>query len=82
MSLEAMDRETDRETRVQNVSNSSFPAHAQGPAARAQDTPASGGLEQCLAQEAALQACRLMPGFGKDICKSGVRAKYAGAACP
>ena len=82
MSIEAMDRETDCEERVSNQAASSFARSASSSAAAASGTPVASVLEQCLTRTAALQACRLMPGFGKDICKSGVRAKYSGVSCP
>lgn len=82
MSLEAMDRETDRETRVSNSVPSSATSYSNMPAAMPLEADDPNVFEECLAREAALQACRLVPGFGKDICKSGVRTKYAGVTCP
>jgi len=80
IAIEAMDREADREQRVGLATSGSggVPANTTPTA----DPQSSNVLEQCLAREAALQACRLMPGFGKSICKSGVRAKYASVSCP
>lgn len=81
ISIEAMDRETAREERVSNSASASFAVPASAAAAPRGST-ASNTVQQCLAREAALQACRLLPSFGKDICKSGVRSKYSGVACP
>ena len=82
IAIEAMDRETAREERVGLTSSGLSGVPATTTAAPTAEPQSSNVLEQCLAREAALQACRLMPGFGKDICKSSVRAKYASVACP
>lgn len=83
IAIEAMDRKTVREENASRAAAAPRSAPAKAAASSGVQTNAvSNVLEQCLAREAALQACRLMPGFGKDICKSGVRAKYASYTCP
>ena len=80
IAIEAMDRKTAADQQASQVMSATA-AHAV-PAAAAQHAPSAADVvEQCLAREAALQACRVVPGFGKDICKSGVRAQYSHVAC-
>ena len=37
---------------------------------------------QCLAKTAAMQACGLVPGFGKLACRAIAQAKFSGLPCP
>lgn len=37
---------------------------------------------QCLAKTVAMQACNLVPGFGKLACRAIAGAKFSGLPCP